>query len=568
MNYSMSLSIKTVLLASLLAIPAPVCFAADIPDSGQLLRQIAPVPSPVQRESPKALPQPAEQKPEVSTGAKVKVAGFTFSGNTLFSSNELSALMSGYLGRELTFSELEVAVADITKLYRTKGYFLASVVIPPQSVKPGMPLSINIIEGTLERVRIETTPVEPGIKKCVLRGFANRIPVGKPAEESAITSVVMNINELPNISSRILLEPGIRPGTTQAVLEVTEGRPYGFSLDSDNYGNASTGRYRVGGGVELYSPLHIGDLLNLRFQSSTNGDLESLQTGYTVPLLPDGTKAGITYSHVNYRLGAQFVDLNAYGKANSLNLTLTHPLIRQRDLILNATLGGEGQLLDDRNEKDGSRNYRHTRSVQAGISGMQMDSFLGGGTTVFSVGVVVGRLGIDDTDALANDQSSSGLATNGGYNKMSMSMSRTQTISSGLSLYAGAYGQLADNNLSSSEQLSLGGPSGVRAWQPGDSSGDRGLVATAELRYLFTKAGFIPGSLQSSLFVDHGYSLLHLNPRPDAGDNTRSLTGAGAGIKWFAGNNLSVQTSCAWKLAGQSGPTNTPMLYIQAVTRF
>lgn len=38
------------------------------------------------------------------------------------------------------------------------------------------------------------------------------------------------------------------------------------------------------------------------------------------------------------------------------------------------------------------------------------------------------------------------------------------------------------------------------------------MVATAELRYLFAKAPLIPGSLQASIFVDHGYAVLHSIP--------------------------------------------------------
>ena len=564
----MTSSIKTILLVSLMTCQAASVLAADIPDSGQLLREVAPAPSLAPKSLPPLLSQPVEMKPNVSTGAKVKVAGFTCAGNTIFSEKELSALMSGYIGREMTFGELDAAAADITKAYRKKGYFLASALIPPQTVKPGMPLSIDIVEGTLDRVRIETTPAEPRIMKGLLQGFANRIPLGKPADEQSITSVVMKINELPNISSQIRLEPGTRPGTTQAVLDVKEGRPYGFSLDSDNYGNESTGRYRVGGGVELYSPLHLGDMFNLRFQESTNGDLENVQGGYTVPLFPDGTKAGVTYSYLNYTLGGAFADLNAYGTAQSMNFTLTRPLVRRRNLILNATLAGERQLLDDINEKDGSSNKRHTTSLQAGISGQQMDAFFGGGSTLFSLGVVGGTLVIDNLDALQNDQAASGLGTNGGYTKLSMSLSRTQAITGVLSFYGGAYGQWGDKNLTSSEQLSLGGPSGVRAWQPGDSSGDKGVVATAELRYLFAKAPLIPGSLQASIFVDHGYAVLHSIPLPNSGDNTRNLTGSGFGVKWFASSKVTMQATCAWKTAGETIPTNSPMMYIQAATHF
>ena len=149
-----------------------------------------------------------------------------------------------------------------------------------------------------------------------------------------------------------------------------------------------------------------------------------------------------------------------------------------------------------------------------------------------------------------------------------MAFGRKQNISHGLSLYAGAYGQWSDKNLASPEQLCLGGPSAVRAWQRGESYADKGLVATTELRYLLSSLGELPGTLQLSAFVDHGYALLHANPSADGETNTRNLTGAGIGLKWFNVSNYSLQASCAWKIAGESNPTDTPMIFVQAVKRF
>jgi len=149
-----------------------------------------------------------------------------------------------------------------------------------------------------------------------------------------------------------------------------------------------------------------------------------------------------------------------------------------------------------------------------------------------------------------------------------MSLARTQNLYKDISLYAGAYGQWADKNLDSAEQLSLGGPSAVRAWQNGDSSGDRGFVSTAELRYTFDQLGKVPGSLQLAGFVDYGYSALNSNPLAGSADNTRNLAGSGFGVSWFDANSFSVKSSVAWKTQGETRPTDSPTVYFQAVKRF
>ncbi|MCX6178543.1 MAG: hypothetical protein NT163_04100 [Chlorobiales bacterium] len=562
----MSASWKILLLLSTFS--TSTAFTADLPDAGRLLKENTPPTSLLPQQAPPPLQTQVTHDKPAQDGMRVKVSGFIFKGNTLFSNSELAELMSSSLGKEMTIAELNAAASAITNKYREKGCFLASVFFPPQSIKPGMPLTIEVVEGILENIHIESIPDKTRIPKSLLQGYANHLPIGKPVKDGTLTSLVMRTNELPNISSRVVLEPGLRPGTTKATLEVTEGNPYNFSLDMDNYGNDATGNNRIGGTMDLYSPLHLGDQFTLHLQTSTTGDLQNIRTNYTVPIMSYGAKIGLDYNFVNYHLGGSFEALNAGGNAHNLSLAITQPLIRQRHLILNATIAGEGRLLTDRIESPISRNTRHTASLQLGIAAIQMDKILGGGSTSFSLGFIAGNLGITDPETLSIDQLSTGLHTNGSYSKVNLSLARTQTIYHGLSFYAGAYGQFADKNLNSSEQLALGGPGAIRAWQIGEAYADQGVVTTAELRYLFGAIGELQGRIQAIAFVDHGYAILHTNPLFNAGNNTNDLTGAGVGVKWLDAKNYTLQATCAWKITGETTPTSSPMIFVQAVKRF
>ena len=564
----MTLPLKIALLTTILTI-ATTAGAADRPDAGSLLRESTPPPSVAPRQEPPTIKKPVEQKQTAPEGVRVKVSSFIFTGNTVFSSTELSTLLSGYIGKELTLAELNGVAAEITAAYRAKGYFLASALIPPQTIKADAPIMIEIIEGILEGFRLETKPVTTRTPHTLLKRSIERVPTGKPAEEGALSDMVMRINELPGISSRILLEPGSKPGTTTALLEVTEGKPYSLSIDTDNHGSYSTGYYRIGSSLELYSPFKIGDLFTLRAQTSFSGNTQSVQTGYTLPVSTSGTKVGFNYSYVTYQLGKSFAPLNASGDAHDFSLTITQPLLRSRNLILNLSSGAEMKLLDDRTGSANLNNQRHTTTGQIGVSGVEMDSWLGGGSTSFSITYTGGSVGIDDETSLLTDQSISGLRTSGGYNKLAMNLSRNQNLYKNLSCYTGINSQWASTNLDSSEQFSLGGPNGVRAFPVSEASSDRGFVYTAELRYLIDKPGTLPGSLQLSTFVDHGYAVLHDDPI--APDNTRNLTGIGFGFSWFDTESFYLRSSIAWRTAGSaSGKSDSeqPTVYFQTVKRF
>ncbi|MEI7749323.1 MAG: POTRA domain-containing protein, partial [Chlorobiaceae bacterium] len=225
----MAASLNTLLFIS--AFTASTALAANLPDAGRLLNESAPLPSFFPRHA-----SPDHQQ-EIGTGkrnpgsTRIKVAGFTFIGNTLFSDSELSVLMADYKGQELTLAELDNAALTITNAYRKKGYFLASAFFPPQTLTPGTPLVIEVMEGVLEKIRVETKPAVTRTQKSLLEYYANQVHSDQPLENGSLTSMVMRTNELPNISSRILLEPGSRPGTTKATLEVIEGKPYGYSVN-------------------------------------------------------------------------------------------------------------------------------------------------------------------------------------------------------------------------------------------------------------------------------------------------------------------------------------------------
>src|SRR6218665_2016675 len=56
---------------------------------------------------------------------KIFVKDFAFSGNKLISSEELKDSIKAYIGKELTFNQIQELLAIVTKIYIDKGYFVA-----------------------------------------------------------------------------------------------------------------------------------------------------------------------------------------------------------------------------------------------------------------------------------------------------------------------------------------------------------------------------------------------------------------------------------------------------------
>ena len=117
---------QSTLAAALIACSALSAHAQQpVPDAGRLLKEaepLPPLPKPAAPELPVPVPPPkpapAVGEPDVSF--VLRTVGF--SGNTVFSSAELGALVTDKIGRSVTFADLEEIAARVTDHYRRAGF--------------------------------------------------------------------------------------------------------------------------------------------------------------------------------------------------------------------------------------------------------------------------------------------------------------------------------------------------------------------------------------------------------------------------------------------------------------
>ena len=120
-----------------------------------------------------------------------------------------------------------------------------------------------------------------------------------------------------------------------------------------------------------------------------------------------------------------------------------------------------------------------------------------------------------------------------------------QHLGSVFDLHLNFHGQLASRDLDGSEQFSLGGANGVRAYPQGEASGDSGYQATAELRYQTPVKG-----MSMTLFADVGEVLARKDG--DTSDPHRRLAGWGIGAVYSLDRSLYARLDYARKIKGES----------------
>lgn len=522
--------------------------AQQTPSAGTQLQQIPPAPAPQRADPEIRIERPDAAAEPLAGGVRVRVASVRVTGNSLFSEAELVAAANVAPGSELTLSELRNAAARISAFYNDRGYFLAQAYLPAQDIRDGM-VTIAVVEGRYGKIDVRNrTNLSNGRANQLLSGLDS----GDPVASAALERRLLLLSDIPGVRAKSTLAPGALVGTSDLIVDIDPGRRISGSVEADNAGNRYTGALRAGGSINLNNPAGIGDLISLRVLASEGG-LAYGRASYQAPV--GNLTLGIAYTHLTYELGREFERLDADGTADIFSVFGSYPVVRSRDANLYALAGVDVKQLEDRVGLVAGESDKQVKVATIGFSGDSRDRFGGGGLNVFSAGLSLGDLSIQSPLERAADALTA--RSDGGFGKLEANIGRLQSVSGPLSLYAAVRGQLAFDNLDSSEKMELGGAYGVRAYPEGEAYGDQGYIATLEARLMLSRwAQALPGQLQLIGFVDAGEVEFAHDPW-FAGSNHASRSGYGAGLTWFAPYDLILKASYARKL-GDAVATSGP----------
>ncbi|UCJ17471.1 ShlB/FhaC/HecB family hemolysin secretion/activation protein [Pseudomonas sp. MM211] len=544
------------LIGSALSLLSLSVMAATLPDAGQSQQTIDQQPLQLPGKQSLELNLPDAPATEATTsGPSLQVNGFTLQGNSAITSDELLVLLSDLQGRTVSLGDLQAGANRITRAYRERGYPLARAYLPAQEIDGGV-VQIAVMEGRYGEVGLNNSS---RVSDAALAPIT-QLKSGDAVRSAALERSLLLLADTPGVEVKSTLKPGASVGATDLLVDVQPGPLLSGSIDADNYGNRFTGEYRLGGTLNVNSPLGLGDRLSLRAMGSDE-DQQYGRIAYQLPIGPWATQVGVAYSDMDYQLAKDFDDLDAHGNARITSVYAIQPLVRSRDFSLYAQLQFDDKRLKDDIDLFDSKSDKRSRVVIATLNGNSRDNLLGGGVNSFALAWSQGSLNIDGELNQAIDDLTAG--TQGRFHKLNPSLVRLQRLTDRFSLYGQLQGQWADGNLDSSEKISLGGAYGVRAYPQGEASGDQGWLANLELRYALTD------SWQLSSFLDHGQVRLNKDTWSN-GENHRSLSAAGVGARWAA-HDWQVNAVAAWKLGNddpQSDVDRSPRVWVQLVRFF
>ena len=500
-------------------------------DAGALLRQTEQALS-TPRAKPTRKPRKAAPTQVVTpTDATVQVRRFEFAGNALLSSDTLRTALESFTNRPLTLAQLKEAADALANTYREAGWTVRAYV-PKQEISNGV-VTLQIVEAVFGGAMVVGNPFER-IQATRLVNMAEALlPVGHAIHANDIDRALLLMDDLPGVNVYGNLTEGQRDGETNLAISAVDEPLVNGNATLDNQGSRSTGSDRLSVNLNLNSPARLGDALALNALKTQGSEYQRM--GYTVPVGYSGWRAGAHASNLHYRvITEEFAALDPHGTATTAGLDLSYPLLRSQMQNINLALSYDDKKFD--NTSNTVTTSYGIKVYNASLSANQIDQWQGGGMTNATLALTSGDK-----------------ATDSRYTKLNLSLSRLQSVSDSLSVYAAASTQVAHNNLDSSEKLYLGGPMGVRAYPASEAGGSEGHTLTLELRQRLNNALTLTG------FYDYGSVKVNHNNNvaSPAVPNRYNLEGYGVSLTWQASQTVDFKATVAQRMGNNPAASTT-----------
>ena len=544
LNKKIGLALAAVMAAGVLpgvAMAAPVASTVQVPPELQHQRDnvVGKMQQQAQKQAQGAMPtpqQPAQaeiengQTPAETTQDEVHftIRNFRLEALELYlNEDDLSAILEKSMGHDLTLTDLNRTVNEVTRYARMHGYPAAAAYVPAQESKDGVVL-IKMIPGRFGAVHLDN---RSKLKNSVAEGFLHGVKAGDIIQSKDLETLLYSISDVSGTKAVGVLSPGKEFGTSDLTVRIENGKGTNTVLYTENYGAKTSGRYRLGVQHSIYDVNGTGAKVNVGGLIS-NKNLHNYYVNYETLVGHGGTTLGFGVSRMDYDLGASLNRLNATGIATTYSIFGSRPLYHLTSRQMQFNYGYNYRNLHDDLNFEGAEldSAKHSNSVYAGLSGYwKRNNFL----TNYDFKVTTGKMTPNSDYARASDEGHNHDA--GHYTKAEINLSSVVGTGHRSDLLIKLAAQTANHNLDGSEELSLGGANGVRAYPQGEGSGDIGWMGTAEWRMYTDVPGLVP-----SIYFDAGHVKYSKDGVLQGTESGITLKGWGIGLAysqpsdWFA----------------------------------
>jgi hemolysin activation/secretion protein len=448
----------------------------------------------------------------------------------------ISSLAKSYINEDITFSRLQDLALKMTKLYRENGFFLTRVIIPQQDFKDGNIL-LTVIPGTLDSIVINNNA---DISNDLIKAqIPERLKFNEVIRTDDIDRYALLLNEIPGTSSKLHLFPGNNPGSTSVLLDIDETSRYRGAFIIDNYGNKTISRERLIAELGMSSLAGRGDMLGMSFVGSHGkGRVSNLAMDYSWLTGFDASRLGVSYNRLDYKY--YFLANTFHGYADTVNVQLTQPVIRQNDLYLTGyTSIYSSRMVDKYPWLFSVYGQSAEKTVLKSSSGLAMRTNFSN-NSMLSVNMEIVNGTVDYQNKAAEFWNGADLRQTSGYfYQLNTQLESIFKLNKNHAIRSNIIGMYSNKNVDSSQKLAVGGPFSVRSFDSDDIMLDSGVIWKGEI----TRDIYLPVSTINNMavfgFYDYAYGQVNRKNRTTTGhvltqENDIYVAAAGVGVNIFS----------------------------------
>jgi len=507
------------------------------------------------------LPEKVEQiPPEQADKIRFDLVGITLQGNTVYANTELFKLWDVLLGTEVSLTQAYKVADAITSYYRNNGYILTQAIVPPQEILGGV-VNIKVIEGYAHDVLIEG---DVQWRDDLFNDWKKKIKASRPLNNSVLERYTLLGSDMPGSTIKSVIRPSkTEPGASDVIL-IIQHKLIDASVSYDNRGTRSIGLDQANVTIGFNSLLNLFEKTNLSYMTAGEGkELKYFSFQHDHILNSEGLNFSFS-GNVSYSSpGENLAELELESENMTLNFNLAYPLIRSRNQNLSLQTGltirdSTSDILGELSSED------RIRVFKLGFNYDFSDTWKGVNTLSFMY-----HQGLNIFNA--KETGSDNLTRADGHSeftKLTLDISRRQTLPFNFALLVAATGQLADASLLSSEEFGYGGTQYGRGYDSSTITSDNGVSGKVELQYAGTLKTPFSNYYQLYSFYDVGATFSNSKQKQEKDYGASVGGGVRLGITDYFSSYLEIAQPLTPHLSAANNRDTYPRFFFNVVAKY
>ena len=390
---------------------------------------------------------------------------------------EVEEAVYPFLGPKRTPEDVEKARAALEKHYHDKGLQAVNVTIPQQDPHGGF-IVLKVTENRVGRVRVmgsryfDTAPIK---KK------ASSVAEGSVPNFNAVTKDIVALNQWPDRRVTPALRAGTTPGTVDVDLNVEDKLPLHGSVELNNWQSPNTTPLRVSATVHYDNLWQLGHSASFTYQIAPLRPTDAeVFSGSYLARLPDNDFVSLLLYGVKSNSDVATVGgLNVVGPGEIVGTRAVITLPTLESFFHTLSIGADYKHFAQTVGSSGATGFSTPVTYFPVVASYTATRQAEGALTQLVASTTFGLRGLGSDP---NEFDAKRYKATANFIHFNADLSHTQDLPEGFQAYGRIVGQISDQPLVSSEQLSVGGHDTVRGYLESEVLGDNGVIGTVELR--------------------------------------------------------------------------------------